>query len=79
MKKSLLFLLLTIVSFMVIGQEVEKQVIHSPEAPKAVGSFSQAILAGNTLYVSGQLPIDPATGLMENISGIHHLPGKPFR
>lgn len=39
-----------------------KKVIHTENAPKAVGPYSQAILAGNTLYVSGQIPINPATG-----------------
>ncbi len=39
-----------------------KKVISSPNAPKAVGPYSQAIVAGNTIYVSGQLPINPATG-----------------
>lgn len=39
-----------------------KKVITSATAPAAVGPYSQAILAGNTLYVSGQLPIDSATG-----------------
>ena len=39
-----------------------KKVIHTENAPKAIGPYSQAILAGNTVYVSGQLPIDPATG-----------------
>ena len=39
-----------------------KKVICSPKAPKAVGPYSQAILAGNTLYVSGQLPVDAETG-----------------
>ena len=39
-----------------------KKVIASPNAPKAVGPYSQAILAGNTLYVSGQLPVNPETG-----------------
>ncbi len=38
------------------------KVISSPNAPKAVGPYSQAILAGSTLYVSGQLPINPETG-----------------
>lgn len=41
-----------------------KRVISSPEAPKAVGPYSQAIAAGDTLYVSGQLPIDASTGNM---------------
>ena len=36
--------------------------IHTPNAPAAIGPYSQAIQAGNTIYVSGQLPIDPATG-----------------
>lgn len=36
--------------------------ISTPDAPKAVGPYSQAILAGKTLYISGQLPVDPGTG-----------------
>ena len=36
--------------------------INTPNAPAAIGPYSQAIQAGNTIYVSGQLPIDPATG-----------------
>ena len=36
--------------------------IHTDNAPAAIGPYSQAILAGDTLYVSGQLPIDPTTG-----------------
>ena len=36
--------------------------IHTPNAPAAIGPYSQAIRAGETIYVSGQLPIDPATG-----------------
>ena len=39
-----------------------KQVIHTDSAPAAIGPYSQAVQAGNTVYVSGQLPIDPATG-----------------
>lgn len=38
------------------------EAIHTPAAPAAIGPYSQAIAAGNTVYVSGQLPIDPATG-----------------
>ena len=41
-----------------------KKVIASPKAPKAVGPYSQAIAHDNTLYISGQLPIDGATGKM---------------
>lgn len=36
--------------------------IHTESAPAAIGPYSQAVQAGNTLYVSGQIPIDPATG-----------------
>lgn len=36
--------------------------IRTAAAPAAIGPYSQAIKAGNTIYVSGQLPIDPATG-----------------
>src|SRR5690554_148230 len=39
-----------------------KKVINSSKAPAAIGPYSQAILAGNTLYISGQLPIDQKTG-----------------
>lgn len=41
-----------------------KKIIASPLAPKAVGPYSQAVEAGATLYVSGQLPIDGASGTM---------------
>lgn len=36
--------------------------IHTDKAPAAIGPYSQAVLAGNTVYVSGQIPIVPATG-----------------
>ena len=51
---------------------MQKKVIASPLAPKAVGPYSQAIAAGTTLYVSGQLPIDAAQTqrALENISAI---------
>ena len=39
-----------------------KKIIVSSNAPKAVGPYSQAVEADGTLYISGQLPIDPATG-----------------
>lgn len=38
------------------------QIIHTEKAPAAIGPYSQAVKAGNLLFVSGQLPIDPATG-----------------
>ena len=41
---------------------MSKTAIHTDHAPAAIGPYSQSIQAGNTIYVSGQLPIDPATG-----------------
>ena len=38
-----------------------KQVIQSPDAPAAIGPYSQAIRAGDTLWMSGQIPLDPST------------------
>lgn len=39
-----------------------KEVIATNQAPTAIGPYSQAIKAGNLLFVSGQIPVDPATG-----------------
>ena len=39
-----------------------RQVIQTPDAPAAIGPYSQAVLVGNTLYMSGQIPLDPKTG-----------------
>lgn len=39
-----------------------KRIISTPNAPAAIGPYSQAVEANGTLYVSGQIPIDPATG-----------------
>ncbi len=41
-----------------------KQAISSPDAPKAIGPYSQAVRAGQLLFLSGQVPSDPATGLI---------------
>lgn len=37
------------------------QAVHSPLAPAAIGTYSQAIQCGNTVYLSGQIPLDPET------------------
>ena len=39
-----------------------KKVIQTDKAPKAIGPYSQAIQAGNFLFLSGQIPLDPKTG-----------------
>lgn len=41
---------------------MSKQIIHTDHAPAAIGPYSQAVRAGNTVYFSGQIPLDPATG-----------------
>ncbi len=43
---------------------MKKRVIHTEEAPKAIGPYSQAIQAGPFIFVSGQIPINPATGVL---------------
>lgn len=50
-----------------------KKIIHTSEAPAAIGPYSQAVLAGGTLYISGQIPVDPQTGkLLEGIDKETH-------
>ena len=38
------------------------QPIHTPHAPQAIGPYSQAVRAGHAVYLSGQIPLDPASG-----------------
>lgn len=40
---------------------MRKEIIQTDRAPKAIGTYSQAVRAGNTVYLSGQIPLDPAT------------------
>ncbi len=62
---------------------MKKKVIQTEKAPKAIGPYSQAIQAGDFLFLSGQIPLDPKTGelargdireqtkqVLENIKGI---------
>lgn len=48
---------------------MSKKIIHTTAAPGAIGPYSQAIQAGNLLFVSGQIPINPVTNelVMDNI------------
>ena len=50
------------------------QIIFTSEAPAPIGPYSQAVLAGNTLYLSGQIALDPETGelINENITEETH-------
>ena len=54
-----------------------KTAIHSKDAPAAIGTYSQAIRAGDTLYISGQIGFDPAT--MQLVDGIDAQVDRVFR
>jgi reactive intermediate/imine deaminase len=41
---------------------MKKEIVKTNEAPAAIGTYSQAVKAGNTVYLSGQIPLDPASG-----------------
>jgi reactive intermediate/imine deaminase len=41
-----------------------RQIIHTDRAPAAIGPYSQAVRAGNTVYFSGQIPLDPSNGAL---------------
>jgi reactive intermediate/imine deaminase len=43
---------------------MSRQIIHTDKAPAAIGPYSQAVRVGDTVYLSGQIPLDPATGLL---------------
>ena len=45
---------------------MSKKIIFTPEAPAPIGPYSQAVLVGDTLYVSGQIALDPDTGALIN-------------
>jgi 2-iminobutanoate/2-iminopropanoate deaminase len=68
MKRISLFLLLVLAALSMQAQETEKKAIFSEKAPKVVGPYSQAILAGNTLYISGNIGINPENGEMDTLN-----------
>ena len=68
-----------------------RTVISTPNAPAAIGPYSQAIVCGNMLFTSGQIPLDPATGavvgdnirdqaeqVMKNLSAVLAAAGTSF-
>jgi len=68
-----------------------RQAVTAPDAPKAMGAYSPAIRAGNLLFISGQIPIDPATGnliqgdisaqadqVMQNLTALLRAAGASF-
>ncbi|MDT8400879.1 MAG: RidA family protein [Bacteroidales bacterium] len=69
-----------------------KKIIHTSKAPEALGPYSQAVEINNTLYISGQVPVDPANGsvveggiaeqteqVLKNIGAILEEAGYSFR
>ena len=56
---------------------MQKQVIQTGDAPAAIGPYSQAIRAGDTLYLSGQIGLDPASGQM--VDGLEAQAHRVFR
>ena len=53
-----------------------RSVISTPHAPAAIGTYSQAVKVGNTVYLSGQIPLDPET--MELVNGIEQQINRVF-
>jgi reactive intermediate/imine deaminase len=47
---------------------MSREIVSTPNAPAAIGTYSQAVRAGNTVYMSGQIGLDPAT--MQMVEGI---------
>ncbi|MBD0277655.1 MAG: RidA family protein [Flavisolibacter sp.] len=45
---------------------MEKSYINTKSAPRPIGPYNQAVLAGNILFISGQICLDPATGSLKN-------------
>lgn len=74
------------------GTRMERKVIHTPEAPAAIGPYSQAVQVGNMLFCSGQIAIDPKTGdvvpggiaeqtrqVLENLGAVLRAAGMDYR
>ena len=70
---------------------MRKQVIQTSEAPKAIGPYSQAVRVGDFVFLSGQIPLDPASGnivdgdivvqtrrVMDNLGGVLRAAGASF-
>ena len=70
---------------------MRKQIIHTTEAPQAIGPYSQAVRVGQFVFLSGQIPLDPASGnivegditvqtrrVMENLGAVLRAAGASF-
>ena len=76
----------------VLNQDFVKEIIKTSSAPGAIGPYSQAVRAGNLVFVSGQIPINPATGefvseniaeqteqVLENLTAVLHAAGSSLK
>jgi reactive intermediate/imine deaminase len=59
------------------GNNMAKQIIHTDGAPQAIGTYSQAVKVGSTVYLSGQIGLDPAS--MEMVEGIEAQVHRVFK
>jgi len=72
--------------------QIVKEIVATERAPRAIGPYSQAVRAGNLLFASGQIPIDPATGefvaggvaeqtdqVMRNLSAVFEAAGASLK
>jgi 2-iminobutanoate/2-iminopropanoate deaminase len=55
-------LLCSVSTCLACSEDAARRIIATPNAPAAIGPYSQAVLVDDTLYLSGQIPIDPGTG-----------------
>jgi reactive intermediate/imine deaminase len=60
-----------------LGKVMSKQIIHTNGAPQAIGTYSQAVKVGNTVYLSGQIGLDPEK--MEMVEGIEAQVHRVFK
>ena len=67
-KLNFLIILICLISFNNYSQPNMKKIINSKEAPDPVGPYNQAVLIDGTLYLSGQIALDPKTMEMDNFS-----------
>ena len=88
MKRILIILVLNLFIWGCPSQPLDREVISTTDAPAAIGPYSQAIRVGNSLYLAGQIAIDPATGefveggikeqtqqVLKNIQAVLHVAG----
>ena len=63
--RSIFLCTISMTSILIFSQEpieMKKEIISTENAPKAIGPYSQAVKAGNFMFISGQIPLDPKTG-----------------